>query len=55
MKTLKENKRKAKKLAKEKKGQHSISETSEGGVEKNLPFFFHYMQIGEREGGKENE
>jgi hypothetical protein len=55
MNTIKSNKRKAKKLAIEKKGQHFISKTSEGGAEKNLRYFLRYMQIGEREGGEENE
>jgi hypothetical protein len=55
MKTLKKNKLKAKKLAKEKKGQHFIAETSEGGAEKNLRYFLRFLQIGEREGGEENE
>jgi hypothetical protein len=55
MKTLKKNKLKAKKLAKEKKGQHFIAETREGGAEKNSRYFLRYMQIGEREGDRENE
>jgi hypothetical protein len=55
MKIIKKNKRKAKKLVKEKKGQHFIAETSEGGAEKNSRYFLRYMQMGEREGGEENE
>jgi hypothetical protein len=55
VKALKKNNRKAKKLTKEKKGQHFIAKTSEGGVEKNSRYFLRYMQMGEREGGKDNE
>jgi hypothetical protein len=55
MNTLKRNKRKAKKLAKEKKGQHFIAKTSKRGAEKNSRYFLLYMRTGEREGDEENE